>query len=201
MDTNRILALISVVLAAISAVLGFLDREGVTAFASSLALCLSVLALKYCSENVSKYTFIMSLVVLICTTLMATLTSHEFLVEDGNMSRDTWIYVSAIVRTIAIFPMIIMFYFVVAAMFDASYNWAVTAALSPFIGIGMMVPGYVVMYIIQWNDIDAEVIMNANIVIGLMVSLISFIVFTLILRHVFLKNRYLITKNGLEVMS
>ena len=199
MENGRAQVLLGISLATVSVVIGLIDKEGLTATFSIIALCLSIGCLRYCSESTYRFSLISSSVVLLCTVLMATLTSYESLVESGVMSRYTWIYVSAIVHTAAVVPLVVMVLFVTAGISGASYNWVVVAGFGWLIGMGIMTMGYTLVNLVQRPDVDAGILANANIVIGLMVSLLVFIAFSLVLRHAFLKNQWLITTNGLEV--
>jgi len=110
-----------------------------------------------------------------------------------------WIYVYAIIRGVAVIPIIIMFFFAVAAVFKASYNWATISGLGWLVGMGMQLPQFAMVLILQSAELESETIVNATIVIGMLVNMVMFAALSLILRFVFKKNRYLITANGLEV--
>jgi len=159
----------------------------------------------YCSEHVHTYSFIMSVTVLLCTTLTVTVASYDSLVAAGSASEYTWTYVSAIIRGFAVIPMIMMFFFVAAAVFKASYNRVTAPVLSWAIGMGILLPMYVTILFVQRADLYESMsdgmITNTTLVIGMLINLLMFIAFSLILRHVLRKNNYLINDKGLEVMK
>jgi hypothetical protein len=154
---------------------------------------------------------IASATVLVCTIIMVTVASFESLVNGGVMSEYSWTFVSAIIRGIAAMPLIIAFFFATAAVFKASYNWVVVPGLGWLVGMGMQVPQLVMLFIVQVPGFlmlffagqpateEQEIIANATIVMGMLVNLVMFAVFSIVLRSVFKKNRYLINANGLEV--
>lgn len=197
MEKWRRWAIISVIIALFSVLVGIWNMESITLVASVMALLFSTVSMIYCSKSVDRFSLIMSVVVLTATVLMATLTSYDVLVRDGPLSRHAWIYVSAAVHVAAVIPLIPMFYFTVAAVLKASYNWVIISGFSWLLGMGMLAPGYAFIKILQRADVDNEIITNANLVIGMMVNLVVLLAFALVLLYV-CKRKYLITPNGLE---
>ena len=84
---------------------------------------------------------------------------------------------------------------ITASVSEASYNWAVVRGLSPFIAMGMQVPGYVVEYL------DSDIVDNGYILYGLLTMLIIMVVFGIILSQYMRKNRLIINENGMVVME
>jgi hypothetical protein len=131
---------------------------------------------------------------------MGTVLSLENAVVGGMMSRDVWAYETAFMKCVAVIPLIILFYFTAAAAFGASYNWALVAGLSFFVGLGMMLAGHTVIYFFQRSKID-DIVTKADVVAELLMSVIIFALLAVLLSHIFKRRRYLITKNGLETMQ
>jgi len=142
----------------------------------------------------------MSLTVLVCTVILVSVNSYKNLVDGGVTPGDWWLF-CGIVQGIAVIPLIMMFYFTIAAMFSASYNWAIAPGLGWLIGMGMQVPKCILIFLIQFKDLERGAISNSTLILVMLVSMMVFVIFCLILRYVFKKNRYLITANGLVVMQ
>jgi hypothetical protein len=199
MDKERALAALWIIVAAVSAAVGVWGRDGAMIALSSLAVLFSILSYVYCSSSVYRYSAIMSVTVLICTVIMVTVASYGTLVEDGTMSAHRWMLVCGLIHGTAIIPLIVVFFFTTAAAFNASYNWVIVPGLGWLVGMGMQIPKYILIYAVQYSELEQEIISNTVVVVVMLVNLIMFIAFSLILRSVFKKNRYLITANGLEV--
>ena len=198
MDTGRAWAVLSVFVSAASVAVGLWGRDGAMIALSMSAVLFSVLSFIYCSGSAYRFTMIASLTVLACTVLMTTVASYGALVESGAASDLEWIYAYAVIRGIAVITLVISFFFTVAAVFKASYNWATVSGLGWLAGMGMQLPQFAAVLVFQSAELENEVIVNATIVIGMLVNLIMFAAFSLIIRYIFKKNRYLITANGLE---
>jgi len=199
MGKERALGLFSIFIAAVSLSLGIWYLDGAMIALSFIAVIFSIVSFKRCSGSVSKYSMTMSATILVCTALMVTVASYSTLVEGGKISDYSWVYVSAVIHGFAIIPLIVMFFFTTAALFNASYNWVLTPGLGWLVGTGFQVPKYILVFVIQFSDFENGIIVNSTLVISMFVNLIMFIVFCLILRYIFKKNRYLITAKGLVV--
>ena len=200
--------MISVAIAAVSVAAGVWGSDGPMTVLSLIAVILSVTAFAYCSDTVLRFSLTASMTVLVCTLVMVTVASHDSLVGGGTMTEYSWTFIAAAVRGAAVLPLILLFYFAAAAAFRASYNWVSAGGLAWLIGLGMQVPMFVLLFLIEvpgpidsvlGNEPAVDIISNASIVIGLFLSLMMFLIFSLVLANVFRKNRYLITANGLEV--
>ena len=199
MDVNRFYAVFAVILALTSAMIGLWIREGVMVLFSLFAVIFSIVPILLESKGISKYALITSSFVLICTILAATLLSYETIVENGTVTADQWVYLCAVIHTVPLIPLVMMFYFATAPVFKASYNWIFVSGLSWILGLGILGMGYAVTYLIQRHDIDSGILTNTNIVISLITGLVTMIILSLILLGIFKRKRYLITENGLEV--
>lgn len=199
MNTDKIYSVLSIVLAAASAVIGFADHDGVVAVTSILALGFGILVLEY-TPRYSHLSLIASVIVILCTIATSTIVSYDFLVGNGHMDSYPWSYISGIVYSIPVIPLIMLFYLVSAYMFKASYNWVIVGGFATFIGMGMMVPGYAMDYLIS-SSIDSGAITVSSTSVGLLMNALCFIAFALLAGHTFKKHRYILTERGIEVMS
>jgi hypothetical protein len=92
-----------------------------------------------------------------------------------------------------------MFFFTAAALFNASYNWALLFGLSWMVGTGFQLPMCLSVFVVQISDLQHGIVTNNGLVVGMIIGLFISVVFSLVIRSVFEKNRYLITANGLTV--
>ncbi|MCL2607992.1 MAG: hypothetical protein FWD92_05515 [Methanomassiliicoccaceae archaeon] len=198
---DRIWALMAVIISFFSLALGIWKQDGSMMALSATAILFSVASYIYCSNGVYVYALVMSVTVLICTALMVTVTSYDSLVATDTVSEHVWICLSAVIRGAAVIPMIIMFFFVVAAIFKASYNRVTAPILCWAVGMGILLPMYVTILFVQRADLNDGIIVNATLVIGMFIKLLMFIALSLILRSVLKKNNCLITDKGFEVMK
>ena len=199
MSAGKALSVASIVISAISLAIGVWGSNGVMSVASLIALCFSIINVKY-SPDRFRLALIMSVILLVCTVLITTIFSYETLVRDGTLAKDTWSYIAGVIQAIAVLPVAFMSYFAIAAFSNASYNWAVITGLTTFIGLGIHTAGYAMTYAFFIFDLEKGLSENSYVLYGLMIGMFSLIIFTIILNRIFLKNRYLITSNGLEVM-
>jgi len=126
--------------------------------------------------------------------------SYGTLVDGDVMSNYQWMFVSGVIQGAATIPVMIMFYFTTAAIFNASYNRILVPGLIWLVGMGMQVPKCIFIFVIQFTDLQQGIISNNTLVVTMLVNLVIFLVFSMIAYPVFKKNRYLITAKGLEVM-
>jgi hypothetical protein len=188
---------VSILLCALSVIFGIWEQDGFMIGLSVTAVLLAVLSFIYCSGSVQRYSVIMSLTVLICTALMVTAASYDSLVGGGAISELGWIFVVGIIHGVAVIPMILMFFFTVAAAFKASYNWVTVPGLGWLVGMGMILFPYVLILVFQRAELEV-MINNSTLVITAFVGMLMFIAFLMIIRSVFRKCRYLITDEGLK---
>ena len=201
MGKERTLAALCVVIAAVSVAFGAWGRDGAMLALSSLAVLFSILTLVYCSSAVYRYSAIMAATVLICTILSISVASYGTLVDGGVASEYQWACVCGIIQGAAAIPLIIMFFFTVAAIFGAAFNRILVPWLGSLVGVGMQVPKCIFIFTVQFTDLEQGLLGNNALVIIMLVNLVMYIAFGLSIRPIFNKNRYLITKNGLEAMQ
>jgi len=200
MDGKRTLAALYVIVAAVSVATGIWGKDGAMVAFSALGVLFSFLTFLYCSSIVYRYSALMSVTVLICTILAVSVASYGTLVDGGVMSEYQWALVGGVIQGAAAIPVMIMFYFTAAAVFNASYNRILVSGLIWLVGMGMQVPKCILIFVVQFTDLQQGIISNNTLVIMMLVNLIIFLAFSLIIYPVFKKNRYLITAKGLEVI-
>ena len=151
MNSGRIVAVASAVLAVVSLVVAWHYYEGIMAVVSLFALVFGAVASKKCSAITNKYIMVAAALALICTVLSVTVLSQgNFSVDDNPTT--FWFVLIGLVHTIPVVPLTFSTFTVVASVTGASYNWAIIRGLSPFIGMGMEVPGFVLEYIFEGSD-------------------------------------------------
>jgi len=200
MHTDRIPFILSAVIVAASLLIGVWKGEGMTVGVCIVALAVSVPAMMCAPPNVSKYSVIASVSVLVCAILMITVIPENALVMGGGTDL-IWVYAAALITGAALIPQAIVFFFVIAAKFEASYNWVIVSGLGWLVGLGMTIPKCLMVLVFWYDDVQAGLLSNPATVIGLMINLIMFVFFFVTAGRIFRKNRYIITSNGLERMQ
>jgi hypothetical protein len=197
--SDRIPFIMSMIIVAVSLLLGIWKGDGSTVGVCVVAMLIAVPAMIFCPRSVSVYSIIASLVLLACTVFMILFVPYEALIGT-EAPGSIWMYISAIILGIALIPQVLMFFFTVAAMFNASYNWAIVASLGWLVGVGMTVPKYLFVLALHYEDVHQDLMMNSTIVIPMLVNLIMFAAFFYAFGRKLRKDRLLITSDGLEAM-
>jgi len=200
MDRERMLFILSALIVAASLLAGIWKGEGMTVGVCIVALAVSVPAMMYAPPNAYKYSVIASVSVLVCAIFMITVIPENALVMGGKTDL-VWVYAAALITGAALIPQVIMFFFVVAAKFKASYNWVMVSGLGWLVGLGMTIPKCLMVLVFWYDDVQAGLLSNPATVIGLMINLIMFVIFFVTAGRVLRKNRYIITSKGLERMQ
>ncbi len=152
MNSGRVVAISGALLAVVSLVVAWVHYEGIMVVISLFALVYGSIASKRCSAGTCMCIMAASVAALVCTVLSVTvLDQGNFLGDDGNPTI-FWFVLIGLVHTVPVVPLTFVTYIIVASMTGASYNWAVVRGLSPFIGMGMEVPGFVLEYVFQGSD-------------------------------------------------
>jgi hypothetical protein len=146
-----------------------------------------------------KYAVAASVAVLLCTVSLATFASYGSLVSDGGMNRESWLYLVAFVHAAALVPAALLSFFAVSSAFGAVFNWVMVAGFFWVMGTGMASVGNVLVYFIQRADLDAEVVTNSNIDVGLMMGLLTCVAASVALGAFLRRRRLLVTSEGLKV--
>ena len=195
MKADRLLSFVSVVTCAVSLIAGLWGRNGPMAVASMLAFLYSIIVVIYGLDH--RLMLFTSVILLVCTILITTVLSYETMVENGTMGKQSWIYLAGIVQAVPVLPIVLASFFVIAAVFGASYNWAVVTGLTVFIGLGILSGGYSLTYLFLAAGIEKGLMENAYILYGLLIGMFFLIAFTYVLFRIFKKNHYVITSDGL----
>ena len=194
MDSGRAGAILSAAVALVSLILAVDGREGSMVVTSFFVLVFGAIASKRCSLKMNRLILIASFVTLVCTVLTTTVLAQSSVEKDSEFEF-LWFYLTAVVHAVPLVPLTFSTFVITASVSEASYNWAVVRGLSPFIAMGMQVPGYVVEYL------DSDIVDNGYILYGLLTMLIIMVVFGVILSQYMRKNRLIINENGMVVME
>lgn len=194
MDSGRIGAIFSAVIALVSLILALGDMEGNMIVTSLFVLVFGIIASKRCSLEMNRFIFIAAVVTLACTVLSVTVFAQET-IQIGEDAEFGWFYVIALLHAIPLVPLTFAAFVITASVSDASYNWAVVRGLSPFIAMGMQVPGFVVEYL------DPKNVDNGYILYTLLTMFVVMLVCGLAMSHYMRKNRMVINENGMVVLE
>jgi len=187
------------ILSFISLIIGVWTLDGVMIIVSLLTFLFCVVIAKH--GNSHGFALITSVIVLICTIMMATVTSYEVMVDGGIVSKGSWTYVAAVMHAIPMIPLVLLTFYGTAAFSGASYNWVLVSGLGPFIGLGIQGMGYGLTYLFVIAELQIGPTENAYVLYGLMICMIVLIMFSLILKGKLKKGRLMITSNGMEAMQ
>lgn len=151
MNSGRIVAAASAMLALVSLIVACYYYEGIMAIISLFALVFGGVASKRCSARTNKYIMAAAAMALVCTILSVTVLNQGNFSVDGHPTT-FWFVLIGLVHTIPVVPLTFSTYTIIASVTGASYNWAIVRGLSPFIGMGMEVPGFVLEYVFEGAD-------------------------------------------------
>lgn len=200
MNAGRIVAIASAFLALVSLIIAFVECEGIMTVTAVFVLGFGAIASKRCSARTNRYILLASMMTLICTVLSVTVFSQQK-VDDGEISEFVWFYIMAVIHAVPIVPLTFSSFVIIASVSEASYNWAVVRGLSPFISMGMLVPGYVAEYFFQDFYVDVWMVDNGYILYGLIVMFVIMLVVGLVVTHYMRVTRTIITEKGSEVLQ
>lgn len=194
MNTGRMGAILSAAVALVSLILALNDMEGSMIVTSFFVLVFGIIASKRCSLKMNRLIMIASFVTLLCTILTVTVLSQS-LVQRESDYEFVWFYLIAFVHAVPLVPLTFSSFVITASVSGASYNWAVVRGLSPFIAMGMQVPGYVVEYL------DSNIVDNGYILYGLLMMFVIMAVCGYVMSHYMRRNRMIINENGMGVLG
>ena len=197
METGR--SITGAILSFISLIIGVWTLDGVMIVISLLTFLFCIAIAKH--GNSHGFALITSVIVLICTILMASVASYETMVDGGIISKSSWTYVAAVIHTIPMIPLTLLTFYGTAAFSGASYNWVLVSGLGPFIGLGIQGMGYGLTYLFVIAELKIGPTENAYVLYGLMLCMIILVIFFLCLKSKLKKDRLMITSNGMEVMQ
>ena len=195
MNTGRAVAVISALLAIISLVVAWVHYEGIMAIVSFFVLMFGALASKNCTLNTNKFILLASVAAIICTVLSVTvLTQGNFADAEGTPTV-TWFVIIGLVHSVPVVPLTFSMFPIVSSLSGASYNWAIVRGLSPFIGMGMEVPGFVLEYMFEGSD--NWMTDNGYILYHFLMTALVMIVFAYIASSIMRRHRLVVTERGL----
>ncbi|MDO5861979.1 MAG: hypothetical protein Q4Q58_04215 [Thermoplasmata archaeon] len=199
MNSGRLVAIASALLAVASLIIAWVEYEGIMVVISAFALAFGSVASKRCSAYMNIYIMIAAAACLICTILSVTVLSQgNFCDAEGNPTT-TWFVIIGLVHSIPVIPMTMASFVIIASVTGASYNWAVVRGLSPFIGMGMEVPGFVLEY--MFEGADNWMTDNGYILYHFLMTLIVMLVFSYFSSKAIRDHHVIITENGVEELK
>ena len=193
----KALELSAIVLTVASIATGSYYHEWIGVVLSFYTLVFTVVSIRNENDRLASFCFYSSIIVLI-GTLIASIMLPYSNVETGSMDLYVWAVLSAVCHAIALPTLSISCLYMIATVSGASYNFALTAGFMPFIGIGMVMPGF----ILQYMDVlyfGGETMTNAYALYSLLIALAMTAVSAIIVWRIMRKNRYLVTSKGREV--
>jgi hypothetical protein len=179
--------------------MGLWCREGVLVFLSADALVFTAMLAAKNGAGALGCAVAASAAVLACTALLATAASYDSLVGSGSMGRESWIYVVAFVHAAALAPVVLLSFFAVSSTFGSVFNCVTVSGLFWLVGTGMVSVGNVFVYFLQRADLEAGIVTNSNIDVGLMVGMLACIAASAAIYAIFRRRRLLISPEGLRV--
>lgn len=194
MNSGRAVAIFGALLAVVSIVVAWVYYEGIMVVISLFALVYGAIASKRCSARASMYITAASAAALVCTVLSVTVLSQGNFLGDNGKPTIFWFVLIGLVHTVPVVPLTFATYVVFASVTGASYNWAVVRGLSPFIGMGMEVPGFVLEYVFQGSD--NWMTDNGYILYQFLMTAIVMIVFVWYVSRHMRAHRIIVNENG-----
>jgi len=197
MESGRPLASAATVLSAASLACAAWHSDWIGAGVAVFALVFSAVSLLKCGPRAAMFCLAGSAISLAGSLVIGFVFTFD-LYLDHTITLTTWNIVCAIIHAAPLPPLAIAAFYCIAAVFNASFNWALTFSLCPFVGLGMLVPGFVMEYIDEMLGAP-ELPNNAYAVTCLLAGLLIMAVTGAIVRKVMKPNRYLIRASGREV--
>lgn len=194
MNSGRAVAIFGALLAVVSIVVAWVYYEGIMVVISLFALVYGAIASKRCSARACMYITAASAAALVCTVLSVTVLSQGNFLGDNGKPTIFWFVLIGLVHTVPVVPLTFATYVIFASVTGASYNWAVVRGLSPFIGMGMEVPGFVLEYVFQGSD--NWMTDNGYILYQFLMTAIVMIVFALYVSRHMRAHRIIVNENG-----
>ncbi len=190
MDTRAPAAVASAVLAIVSLALALWEYEGIMTVVSVVALAYGVAAYLRCTDRLVYLILATSLVALACTALSVTV------LREGEDPTTLWFVGIGLVHSVPVTMLTLATYSIVAKGAKASFNWAVVRFLSPFVAMGMEVPGFVLEYVFE--GADSWMTDNGYILYHFLMTLVVAIVVAYLVSRSMHRTMTIITENGTE---
>lgn len=198
MDTTRIISVAGSLIAVISIIVAVVKYEGIMAIISLFTLAYGIIWMYKCPSKPNQAIPLAAVLGLICTVLSVTvLTPDNFM--DGDDPSTLWFVLIGLVHTVPLVPLTLSSFVVIASFSSASYNWALVGYLSPFIGMGIEVPGFVLEYVFQGSD--NWMTDNGYILFHFLMSAIVLIVVSYFVSKAMRERRIIINGEGVGEMQ
>lgn len=195
MNSGRITAIASALLAVLSLVLAWVNYEGIMVVISFFALMFGLVASKRCSAKMNSFIMVAAFLCLVSTFLSTTVLSPTHFME-GEEPSVLWFIVTGLLHAVPLVPLVFAAFVIIASVTGASYNWAIIRGLSPFIGMGMEVPGFVLEYMFQGSD--QWMTDNGYILYHFLMTFIVMFISSRFASSVLRKNSIVVTLHGLR---
>lgn len=195
MEKARALASASALVGAVSLVFALFEFEGVMTVVS--AVCLLSTCVLWGRDSAKTHGIILSAaaLALVFTLVAVWLNGADFTEGDGP---DTlWYLAMGLVHTAPIVPLTFVLFEVIASRTGASYNWAVVRGLTPFIAMGLEVPGFLLEYMFQ--SADNWLTDNGYILYNFLVTVVVMVVAGYLVSRRLRDDKIIITERGAEV--
>jgi len=196
---DRALFIIRIFLSAVLLAASIWKGNGMAVGTCAVAFVISIPVAVHCPKSVSFYSRVASLTLLICTVIMLTAVPYESMFRGGD-SDMTWACISAALSGAVLITQAVLFFFLTASVFKASYNWVLVGGMGWIIGLGFMVIRYLTLLIFQYDEAESGLLVNPVTTVGMLVNLIMFVAAFVTIGNVMKKKRLIITSNGLEAM-
>ena len=201
MNSSVVPGLISSIIGIVCVVIGLVNYEGLTVSLSCFIILFSIISIFNPDVRVGRLILVGSIVFLVCTALLFSILTYDVLVECHGIGIALWSIIVASVRAISMPAVTLSALFSVAQVYHSSFNWVLAASLFPFVGVGMMIPGYAITFVIQGFDSIHGWVTNAYVMYGVFIPLILLALCALMIKKRMRDGRLLITDKGLVVRS
>ena len=199
MNSGRLVAIASALISLAALAIAISEFEGIMTVIALFSLVFGSVASKRCSAKTNLFILAAAIATLACTVVSVVALGPEQMVDKDVMDKVHWFYVMGLLHAVPIVPMAFASFIIIASVTGASYNWAVVGGLSPFVALGILVPGYVLEYVFQGiGDLLDD---NGYILYTLLTMFVVMLVCGLAMSHYMRKNRMVINENGMVVLE
>ena len=195
MNSGRLVAIASALISLAALAIAISEFEGIMTVIALFSLVFGSVASKRCSAKTNLFILAAAIATLACTVVSVVALGPEQMVDKDVMDKVHWFYIMGLLHAVPIVPMAFASFIIIASVTGASYNWAVVGGLSPFVALGILVPGYVLEYVFQGiGDLLDD---NGYILYGLLVVTAVMLVFSWIFARFLRRNRLIVTETGI----
>ena len=149
MNSGRLVAIASALISLAALAIAISEFEGIMTVIALFSLVFGSVASKRCSAKTNLFILAAAIATLACTAVSVVALGPEQMVDKDVMDKVHWFYIMGLLHAVPIVPMAFASFIIIASVTGASYNWAVVGGLSPFVALGILVPGYVLEYVFQ----------------------------------------------------